>query len=88
MVLSDYFFEERQGLLLLSLKKPQDCEEAAKKLIYANTDGKTALFLSGGSTPKRLYEIFAEDGSLSVGAVGMVDERYGKKWHEPSNEKM
>lgn len=48
----------------------------------------TVLFLSGGSTPKTLYEVLAKEKKLKVGAVAMVDERFGKKLHEGSNELM
>ncbi len=51
-------------------------------------DKKTVLFLSGGSTPKDLYAKIAKDKKLQVGAVAMVDERYGKRFHENSNELM
>jgi len=40
------------------------------------------LYLSGGSTPKELYKRFATAEQITPGAVGMVDERYGEKFHE------
>ena len=46
------------------------------------------LFLSGGSTPKTLYQQLAEEKKLKVGAVAMIDERFGKKLHGDSNELM
>lgn len=60
----------------------------AKKFLYEYVTNKTAVYLSGGKTPKRLYEELAEEETLKPGAVGMVDERYGKKFHGNSNEKM
>ena len=48
----------------------------------------SVLFLSGGSTPKVLYEILAKEQKLTAGAVAMVDERFGEKLHENSNELM
>ncbi|MDO8639615.1 MAG: 6-phosphogluconolactonase [bacterium] len=60
----------------------------AKEIIYKAANQKTALFLSGGSTPKPLYEAFAEERKLNIGAAAMIDERYGKPFHENSNEKM
>lgn len=48
----------------------------------------TVLFLSGGSTPKNLYEALAKNKKLKLGAVALVDERFGKKMHQNSNEKM
>ena len=62
--------------------------EKAKELIYKSSSFDTVLFLSGGSTPKPLYETLARDKKLQIGAVGMVDERFGEKMHENSNEKM
>lgn len=60
----------------------------AKKFLYESVTNKTAVYLSGGKTPKRLYEELADEESIKPGAVGMVDERYGKKFHGNSNEKM
>jgi 6-phosphogluconolactonase/glucosamine-6-phosphate isomerase/deaminase len=34
------------------------------------------LFLSGGSTPKTLYEILAKEQKLKAGAVALIDERF------------
>ncbi|MDO8686880.1 MAG: 6-phosphogluconolactonase, partial [Candidatus Berkelbacteria bacterium] len=57
-------------------------------LLHDLVDRKTALFLSGGSTPKDLYAKIAKDKKLIPGAVAMVDERYGKRFHKDSNELM
>ncbi len=62
--------------------------EAAKDRLYKIVDRKTVLFLSGGSTPKTLYEILSKEGKIKPGAVVMVDERYGEPFHHQSNEKM
>ena len=62
--------------------------EITKKKIYKFVDQKTVLFLSGGSTPKLLYQKFASEKILKPGAVAMMDERYGKPFHPNSNEKM
>lgn len=62
--------------------------KVAKKILYQSSNKKTVLFLSGGKTPKNLYEQLAREKKLKIGAVGMVDERYGKKYHENSNEFM
>jgi 6-phosphogluconolactonase/glucosamine-6-phosphate isomerase/deaminase len=37
---------------------------------------RSVLFLSGGSTPKTLYEILAKEKLLKAGAVALVDERF------------
>lgn len=59
-----------------------------EEILYGILDNKTVLYLSGGSTPKELYKKLAAEEKLSVGAVGMVDERFGPKLHNISNEKM
>ena len=59
-----------------------------KKLLYSVVDNKTALFLSGGKTPKDLYSQLTLEQKINPGAVAMVDERYGEPLHPDSNEKM
>lgn len=49
---------------------------------------KTALFLSGGRTPKDLYTLMASEKSVIAGSVGMIDERFGEILHPASNERM
>ncbi len=59
----------------------------AKRALYKDCDSGTVLFLSGGSTPKNLYKVLKEEGTLQVGAAAMVDDRYS--FHqEYSNEPM
>lgn len=61
--------------------------EAAKELLYECCDKNTALFLSGGNTPKPLYGQLVKDQKLKAGAIAMVDDRYSL--HEQySNEFM
>lgn len=48
----------------------------AKNLLYKLCDRQTVLFLSGGTTPKALYETLAREKKLNVGAAALVDERY------------
>ena len=62
--------------------------EKTKDILYEKVDKKTVLFLSGGATPKSLYSSLANDKIIRPAAVGMIDERYGKKFHENSNESM
>lgn len=62
--------------------------ERAKEVLYSWIDRKTVLFLSGGATPKSLYNGLAQDKIIRPAAVGMIDERYGKKFHQTSNELM
>lgn len=60
----------------------------AREWVYKNCDKSTLLLLSGGSTPKPLYETLAKEKKLNAGAVALVDERYGKPLHAQSNERM
>lgn len=62
--------------------------ELAKQKLDEFCDKTTVLFLSGGTTPKPLYEDLAKKELLKVGAVGMVDERFGNPFHDLSNGKM
>jgi len=62
--------------------------EKIKEKLYKQVDGKTVLFLSGGKTPKPLYEVLAREKIIKPAAVAMIDERYGEPMHENSNERM
>lgn len=62
--------------------------EKAKEELYKRLDNKTVLFLSGGTTPRPLYERIAKEKIIKPAAVAMIDERYGDPMHENSNEKM
>lgn len=77
-----------QGINIIKVKNQQEGFEVCKSLIYENVSKASVLFLSGGSTPKLLYENLSKEQKLSVGAVALVDERFGEKLHEDSNEKM
>lgn len=74
----------------MNIKRVKNSNEGihlAKTILYDLCDKKTALFLSGGKTPKPLYEALAKEEKLTVGAVAMVDDRYSL--HEQySNEFM
>ncbi|MBI1982040.1 MAG: 6-phosphogluconolactonase [Candidatus Levybacteria bacterium] len=75
----------------MKVKKVTDPNEgflAAKDILYKVVNRDTALFLSGGSTPKPLYEILAKERKIEPGAVTLVDERFGQPLHLNSNEKM
>ena len=50
----------------------------AREILYEKSDNQTLLLLSGGSTPKDLYETLAKERKLKVKAIGMVDERKDK----------
>ncbi|HLD01613.1 MAG TPA: 6-phosphogluconolactonase [Patescibacteria group bacterium] len=76
-----------QNILVVSASEQQGMD-LVKDILYAVADKKTALFLSGGRTPKELYSVLAKEELLDVGCVGMIDERYGEKFHSNSNETM
>lgn len=82
------FSHQNEGVTLVTVANPSEGVSLAKKILYEIVDKKTALYLSGGSTPKVLYQQLAKEEKLVPGAVGMVDERYGRKFHDTSNEKM
>lgn len=79
---------KNQGITVCTVENSHVGLNLAKDLMYGIIDNKTVMYLSGGSTPKVLYTRFADDGILQVGAVGVVDERYGKPNHETSNQLM
>jgi 6-phosphogluconolactonase/glucosamine-6-phosphate isomerase/deaminase len=73
---------------IIKVNNSEEGIEICKKLLYEKVSKNSVLFLSGGSTPKTLYEILAKEKLLKVGAVALIDERFGKKLHENSNEQM
>ncbi|MBI2613240.1 MAG: 6-phosphogluconolactonase [Candidatus Levybacteria bacterium] len=60
---------------IITVENQQEGLAAAKYLLYKKVDDQTLLLLSGGSTPKDLYETIAQEKKLTAKAVGMVDER-------------
>lgn len=62
--------------------------EKAKETLYKKVDRQTLLFLSGGQSPKPLYESLSREKKLLPGAVAIIDERQGEPMHKNSNEKM
>lgn len=81
------FSHRNQGILACVVENTEQGVALAANIVLRIVDKKTALFLSGGRTPKELYKQLAHE-ELSVGAVGMVDERYEEKFHKDSNELM
>lgn len=81
-------FVNKDGILVIEAATPQKANEIVSEILEKYSDFKTALFLSGGRTPKKLYEYIAERKSLKAGSVGLVDERFGEKLHKNSNELM
>lgn len=78
---------ENQGITIAKVGTASDGIELAKEILYQIVDTKTVLYLSGGSL-KSLYELLAKEELITPAAVGLVDERFGEKFHETSNEKM
>ncbi len=81
-------FYKKNNISVVSVKNPQKGFEIVSEVLSTVLDKKTVLFLSGGKTPKELYELLSKEQKLHPGAVALVDERYGEKFHENSNELM
>lgn len=69
-------FLNKDNILVIETPTVQKANETVLEIIGKYADFKTALFLSGGSTPKKLYEQFVNENKLKAGAVGQIDERY------------
>ena len=78
----------RDGIMICPVADATAGLELASTILEGVVDRRTALFLSGGSTPKPLYERIAKEEKLHPGVVGLVDERFGEPYHDQSNEKM
>ena len=78
----------RQGVYLLSVTSSNQGIQLANTIMLGLTDNRTAVFLSGGKTPAPLYQKLANEERFVPGVVGMIDERYGEKFHAQSNELM
>lgn len=76
-----------EGILVVNVSNAGEGSRLASDILTTVADRNTALFLSGGSTPIELYQQLAIEGELQPGVVGLVDERYGPKLHQQSNEK-
>lgn len=77
-----------QGILIVPVIDQAQGIRITKDILYKLIDKKTALFLSGGKTPKEILRQIAREKKLEVGVVGQVDERYGQSMHENANELM
>lgn len=73
---------------IIRAKNPQEGVKVCKNLLYEMVSKTSVLFLSGGSTPKTLYEVLAKEKKLNAGAVAMVDERYMPNGQLGTNEFM
>jgi 6-phosphogluconolactonase len=77
-----------QGITICPVENDAAGIALAEELLSDIVDRKTVLYLSGGRTPKALFSQFARAETLEPGAVGMIDERFGQKFHPDSNETM
>jgi 6-phosphogluconolactonase/glucosamine-6-phosphate isomerase/deaminase len=81
-------WHRNSGVLVCTVSNQKKGFDLAAAILYKIIDRQSVLYLSGGRTPKEFYEKLAREESLIPGAVGMVDERYGAKFYENSNERM
>lgn len=82
------FSHQNEGITIATVANSHEGFSLINEIFLKVIDKKTAFYLSGGSTPKVLYERFAKEEALTPGAVGVIDERYGEPFHDNSNEKM
>ncbi len=94
MFVESFFHREQikyslqQGVYLLPVASSDQGLQIGKILLTGLTDNKTAVFLSGGKTPSPIYQQLAREEKFTPGVVGMIDERFGEKFHAQSNELM
>ncbi|MBI2621794.1 MAG: 6-phosphogluconolactonase, partial [Candidatus Levybacteria bacterium] len=81
-------FKNKNGIIVVEAPTVHKANQIFSEILQKYSDSKTALFLSGGKTPKKLYEEIAMERNLKAGAVLVVDERFGEKMHKKSNELM
>lgn len=81
-------FTDKQAITVVTVPSAKEGEALASDVLYHLIDKETLLLLSGGKTPKELYRRFTDEKKLLPGSVALIDERYGKKFHDNSNEKM
>ncbi len=79
-------YQNKNGLIVIDSPTVQKANETVIEILMKYSDFKTALFLSGGKTPLKLYEQMASFKKIKAGAVGQVDERFGQRFHKNSNE--
>ena len=77
-----------QGIMFCRVPTMYEGFRFAREILSATIDRRTVLYLSGGRTPKDLYKNLANDRKIVPGAIALIDERYGSRFHNNSNEKM
>lgn len=81
-------FVIRSGISVVHVEDANKGLDIGRLLVTSLVDTNTLLLLSGGRTPKELYTSLVQMNNLHIGAVSMIDERYGEKFHGESNETM
>lgn len=81
-------FHTHSGISMVTVSDQEKGLDLSKKILYEIVNSKTAFYVSGGRTPKDLYISLAKEEEIIPGSVALVDERYGKPFHEESNELM
>jgi 6-phosphogluconolactonase/glucosamine-6-phosphate isomerase/deaminase len=76
-----------EGITVCSVSDAAGGMNIAEQVLTEIIDRQTVLSLSGGSM-KSLYVQLAQSERILPGAVGLIDERFGKPMHEESNERM
>jgi 6-phosphogluconolactonase/glucosamine-6-phosphate isomerase/deaminase len=81
-------FKNKDNILVIETPSVQKAHESVSEILQKYCDFKTALFLSGGKTTKKLYEYLVDQKSLKAGAVGQTEEMFGRRNHKKSSELM
>lgn len=81
-------YKVKNEIIIFESASVNKANEVTTEILQKYSDFKTALFLSGGSTPRKLYEHLANEKKLKAGSVVQIDERFGKRGHRNSNEVM
>jgi 6-phosphogluconolactonase/glucosamine-6-phosphate isomerase/deaminase len=79
---------KNRGITVCNVDSSKSGVDLAASLLYELVDRRAVLYLSGGSTPKTLYEKLSKEEVITPGAVGQIDERYGDPFHSRSNQLM
>ena len=88
LIQQNILFHLNVGIRICVVENQKEGIELAKSLLNAVVDTRTVLYLSGGKTPKDFYRKLAKEEKIIPGAVGLVDERFGEKFHPKCNEFM
>ncbi len=78
----------KSGIKVIKVKNPEEGIKTAENLLIDILNKNSVLFLSGGKTPKSLYELLAKEQKLRVGAAALVDERYIPKSKIPPSPRL